>query len=310
MNAGILYMTDEYVDYNRTNIKEQIEDILDDGANFQMKEYTNDESLYKLIHDSLGNPKIGVTAYNLYENYDNLYAGYYIDLTEIHDQQNAQFNKFAVQITSQNVTSALVIVKKKINFEVISNNVKTYILMDTLSQHELVNVIENIFVKEGIVIDTNGTMTSYKYIVNPLEHQILHENDYENYYVYHEFEVYTHIMIVIAQIKEINGILNETATLLSGKPVNGTVYVAMYKKPDYNETPPYVGISVPILNKILKIRQKCASITTGMQRSQDEYINFEKILELENIKHKDKISLLASNIQGELLNIGKIKENL
>ena len=47
MKAAILYKTDEIVDYNRTNIREQIDEILDDPNIFQMKEFTDDESMFR-----------------------------------------------------------------------------------------------------------------------------------------------------------------------------------------------------------------------------------------------------------------------
>ena len=133
----------------------------------------------------------------------------------------------------------------------------------------------------------------------------MQDAEYAKNYVCHEYEVYTYIMIVIAGIREINEPLNEKATLLAGKPVNGNVCVAMYKKPEYNEQPPYVGLSISTLENILKIRQKSSSLTTNMEKSHSDYVNFEKILELEYVKHGDIPGLNAVNISGELLNIGK-----
>jgi len=76
----------------------------------------------------------------------------------------------------------------------------------------------------------------------------------------------------------------------------------MYKKPEYNENPPYVGLSIDCLKNILSIRRRSTLLTTGMTRSDREYVNFEKLLELENIKHANKPSLNLTDITGDSLN--------
>lgn len=324
MKAVVLYFTDDYIDCNRTDIRDQLEDICDDPNNFQFKEFTDETSMFEMIHNALGKPSVGVTACNIAETKNFLYAGYFIDINETTDNslfndsddketterklkeihQNTKMNKFGSQLTSQFVTSNLVIVKKSLSYNVTGTNVKTTSKPDTInSMTEILNVFEDIFLKQGITIDVDQSLQSYKYIMNPLEHLILTDSNYEDNYVYHEYEIYTHVMIIIADRREINGQLNNMATLLAGKPVYGKVFIALYKKPEFNENPPYVSLSFTTLKNILNIRQKHASLTTNMNRSDREYINFEKLLELENIKHTDKPTLLATEITGEPLNI-------
>jgi hypothetical protein len=313
MKAAIIYKTEESIDCDRVNIREQFEELFDDPDIFELKEYTDDESMYKLIQDVLGNTSVGVnslgvTACNIWENKDVLYAGYYIDLTELthhmsDNSKNIKLNILGSQITSQHVTGNLVIIKKKLTYLIEDNNVKTNTIMDTINQYTLLDTLENIFIKEGIVLEVSGNMSSYKYIMNPLEHLMLTDNNYEQHYIYHEYEVYTHVMIIIVDVREINGTLNEKATLLAGHPVNGTVFVAMYRKPEYNENPPYISLSMDRLTKILTIREKSASLTTGKERADREYINFDYLLDLECHKHSQKIPLIATQINGEYLNV-------
>jgi len=321
MNAVIIFKTDECIDCDKTNIREQIEDLFDDPNIFQMKEFNDDNSMFELIHKALGKPTVGVTASNIWENKDTIFAGYFIDLIETIDldslkdddeekmskkikeaQKKIQLNVFGSQITSHSVTGNLVIIKKNLSYTTSGNNIKTNTTSSTISPTELLDVLENIFIKEGVVINADGSMSTYKYIMNPVEHLMLTDSNYTENCVCHEYEVYTHVMIVTADTRQINGELNKIATLLTGKPVNGTVFVAMYKKPDYNENPPYVGLSIERLKKILAIRQKSASLTTGMAISEKEYANFDNILELEIEKHSDKPNLLVNEITGELLN--------
>ena len=146
-------------------------------------------------------------------------------------------------------------------------------------------------------------MQLYNYIVNPIEHLMLTDKNYEKNYVYHEYEVYTYVMIIIADTRQCCGKTNNTASFLAGKPVNGDVFIAFYKKPEYNENPPYVSVSTDKLNEILSIRKKSPIFTTGMNRSDREYVNFEKIVELECNKHCKHADLNITDIKGELLNI-------
>jgi len=322
MKAAILYKTEERIDCDRINIREQIEDILDDPENLQFKEFSDDNSMFSMIHDALGKPNVGVTACNIWENKNTIYAGYFVDIIELIDHgsvkddseekmmqniknihKNIKLNMFASQLSSQHVTGNFVIVKKNLSYVIDNNNVKTDTTHDTLTHSELIDVFENIFIKDGIVINPDGSMSSYQYIMNPLEHLMLTDAQYAEHYIYHEYEVYTHVIMVIVDTREIQGIRNHIGSFLTGKPVNGTIFVAMYKKPEYNENPPYIGLTVDRLQSILSLRQRSTTITTGMTNSDREYVNFEKLLELENIKHADKPLLDLSEITGQLLNM-------
>lgn len=321
MKAVVLYTRDQYIDYNHINIREQIEDILDDESLFQLKDFDDDESLLVLINKELDNinnnsndnsndnnnlqTKMGVSASNIWENKDTLYVGYYIDYVDIEatKKNKTQLNNFGSQLTSEHVMSNMIIVKYNLDYQIIDNNIKTITRHETISKYDIIDKIENIFIKTGVIIYPNNDMGTYKYIINPLEHLMLTDPNYEKNYVYHEYEIYTHVIKVITDTREINGIQNNIGTLLCGAPVNGTIFVGLYKKPQYDEEPPYVDLSIQKLNAILKIRQKSTSLTTGMQKSDNEYVNFEKILEMEYIKHKNIKNKNVSDINGELLNL-------
>ena len=186
MNAAILYKTDDHLDCDRTNIREQIEDILDDPMNFQFMEYSDDDTnMFSMIHDALGKPSVGVTACNIWENLNTIYVGYFIDIIETIDNttikdesekkmvqniQNAhktiKLNMFGSQVSSQHVTGNLVIVKKKLSYIVDNNNIKTDTVRDTLTRNELIDVFERIFIKDGIAINPDGSMKPYQYIMS------------------------------------------------------------------------------------------------------------------------------------------------
>lgn len=333
MRAIVLSLTEDTINYDRTNIYEQIEDIFDDPNNVRFAEFSDETTMFDMVHKILGQPTVGVTACNLWENEQYLYAGYFIDMTEYVNthiaefktesnsesdsepsdemikkikeiQKNIKMNMFASQISSQHVVSDMIVVKKKLSYTITDNNIKTTTVDVSIdSFHELKTVIESIIVKNGVVIEEDGTMREYRYIMNPIEHLMLSDGDYEKHYVYHEYEVYTYVMMIVADTRSLNCKLNEIATLLANKPVRGSVSVAMYKKPEYNESPPYVSVDINKLKLILNVRKKSPVLTTGLTRSENEYVNFDKLLKLENVKHADKPDLIASDISGELLNI-------
>jgi hypothetical protein len=322
MKAAILYKTDDLIDCNRTNIREQIDDILSDPNNFQLIDFIDThDGFFSMLHKSLNNQGLGVSAVNIWENKNTLYAGYFVDVLEIINQsndkdvkdidsedlakihKNIKLNIFGSQISSQNVSGNLIIVKQNLSYDIQNNNVKTITSNASITQNELTDMIENLIVKHGIVLNVDGSMSQYQYIMNPMEHLMLTDPEYNKNYIYHEYEIYTHVIIIIADIREINGKINHSGSFLAGNPVNGTVFIALYKKPDFNDNPPYISIDVDILKNILSLRQRSSSLTTGMTNSEKEYINFEKLLEIENIKHSDKPLLDITQITGELLNV-------
>lgn len=320
MKAVVIYKTDDQIDCNRTDIREQIEEFFDDPNNYAVKEFADENGLLHLIHETLGSTTRGVTVSNILETRDTVYVGFFIDIAETIDYNSlgeteeeiskklqeeykkVKLNIFGSQITSQQVTSNLLIVKQNLLYDITDNNIKTTMSPTTTTKREVMDVCEKIFVKEGLVIEVDGSISSYTYILNPIEHLILSDPEHKDHYIYHEYEVYTHVMMIVTDVREINGQRNVTASLLSGKPANGRVFVAMYRKPDYNENPPYVSLNTDLLKKILSIRSRSTHLTTGMNRTEREYINFEKILELECKKHKDEPVIHIDDIQGESLN--------
>lgn len=310
MNIAILYKTNEYIEHNKVNIREQIDDILDDPANFELREYTNEQSLHEIISNIFKIDNIGITVCNIWETKDTVYAGYFVDYTEekyLNNNDNINFHYLGSQITLQNVTSHLIIVKMKLSYSISNNNVKTNTTYDSITRTELLDIIEKKFVKDGVVIDIDGKMSTYKYIDNPLEHLILTDDKYHQHYVYHEYEIFTHILIVVVDVREHRGTLNEIGSLLCGSPVNGKIFVGIYRKPDFNENPPYSELSIDRLINILNIRKKGTSLTTGFANSDKEYINFDKLLDIKLREYSNLKDKNISDIHGELLNIAKKK---
>jgi hypothetical protein len=285
MKLAILNCVDEYVDYNRPNIREQLENILDDDDNFHLDQFTTNEEMFEIIHKELGSPTVAVTACNIWESKDLIYAGYFIDSSEFDTDEkksDKKINMLASQIVSHNVTGRLAIVKTKLSYEIKDNNVKCITEPDNLSTYDLLNILENIYVKNGISLTANGNMIDYKYIVNPLEQLILTDPTYEAHYRYHEYEIYNCVIKVILDINYNNDTsTNINASWICNRIIKGDVFIAMYRKPEFNENPPYISISQETFKNIVNLRKLSSTAGTNINKSDKEYINFEKLLEIE-----------------------------
>ena len=63
------------------------------------------------------------------------------------EPKKIELNNFSSQITTQHVTSNLIIIKKNLSYVVENSNVKTNAVPATITRHELLDVFEKIFVK-------------------------------------------------------------------------------------------------------------------------------------------------------------------
>jgi hypothetical protein len=317
MKGFVLFITDDIINPDNINIREQISDIFDDPNNLGEINFLNEEEMMTCISKTLNHTK-AMAVCNLWESRDILYTGYYIDAVDLMNinetdekkieamRKKIKMNIFGSQLSNQNVASALVVIKNNLTYEIKDNNVKTISKPSSIeSTNELIDVLTSVILKNGIVIKQDGSMQPYQYITNPLEHLILTVPNYENIYRYHEYEIYTHVLLIIVNttIEPNKANLNKNATYLAGKPTYGDVFIGMYKKPDYNEALPYSSISIPILNKIINIRSKSTELTTNKTNAEHEYINFEKLLELEIDKHNNRPTINSDIIDGASLNI-------
>lgn len=299
MNCYILNHFDGYVDYEKLNIKEQLDDIFEDDDNILL-DTCDQTNMFEMLGKYL-DCKINVSVFNIWENRDYIYNGYYNDARDL---ANSKINNFASQITGQPVTGKLVIIKHKLTYTISKNNIKTDTTLDSILHiNELLNVCYTIMHKDGVVITPDGVLQPYKYIINPIDYIIATDKDYTKHYVYHEYEIYTHILLIFADTRETEGKLNEKGTLLAGHPVNGPIHIALYKKPLYNEQPPYTSLSIDNLNMILNIRSKHPDLTIGVAQTEKEYINFENLLHIEYNKHSDKPYIDPLTVKGQLLNL-------
>jgi len=308
LSIGIIKMNDIKINSSKSNIKEQIEDIIEDDSIFKIHKVKSAQEIQEFAHFTL-NPdkKFAVTQHNFYEKKNYFYSAFYVDYEDTPDpqneenQKNAKLNIFGSCIVAGMVVSDLYIVKNKLTYTINDNNkIKADYEYTNFELYELIDVLTNLFYLNGVCINENGEMKQYKYTENPL---ISLNNIHE--YIYHEYEIYTKILMVIVNTTEKDNKLNEKATLIAGHPVRGTVYFGLYNKSQSitEKYSPYINLSIEMLNNILSIRSRDINLTINHTQGDNEYINFEKLLELEEARHSTKSINDPAKFIGTLLNI-------
>jgi hypothetical protein len=111
ITIGIIKLNDISINLTKTNIKEQIENIIEDDDNFDIHTVKTPQEVYEYIYPLLSPKKDKeILQYNFYENKDFFYSGFFVE-------SNNTKNIFGSEIMSKNVTSNLYIVKHKLKYE-------------------------------------------------------------------------------------------------------------------------------------------------------------------------------------------------
>lgn len=312
ISYGVIRKTDDCVDYKMTNIRGQIEDILDDPNIYQelkLKSDTNQnmernllDFISKEIMEKSGKGKITLSSYKIIENKNNILVGYFIDKheelygkseKEIEEIKNnfdkKDLNSFGSQLTSTNTVSDLYLVKYSLKYTIDKKNIKTEKIMQSLQRHDLENSLFKVFVKTGYILNCDNTLSTYDYIEHPIEHLIITDKEWQKNYRIHEYEVYNRVIILIVDIREKNT-LNLNASCLSGIKTCGTAFVGMFEKSIDDENT-YVDTSKDIMERLIKIRGANKTRTENFSIvDNDEYINFENLVEQESLNLPNRTS--------------------
>jgi hypothetical protein len=316
MQIAILRIAEDFIDCDKTNILEQIQDIFCDPTIFELKDIEDEKSKNDIIMDTLLNsvpktlletksdetksdkPKYNVvaTAINIYETDNCIYIGYFISLEDLLKKQNvtkedynSDINIFASQLTSENVSSDMLIIKYNLSYNITGKNISSSMELTNITENTLANDLVTIFRHRALVVASDGSTGEYFYIRNPLENVIMTDGNYEDYYRYHEYEVFNHQIAVFVDIRENqdNSTLNKLASYISGSKVYGKVLIALAKKPMFNEAPSYVDLTDARFNLIHNLRGRSTKITEKFESTDMNYINFDKLLQVSKKKIED-----------------------
>jgi hypothetical protein len=318
MKAAIIRITDDYIDFDRTDILEQIQDIFDDPNTFELVDIDVDDPeninamILKIVMNSVPQKmlesdnevgdnlkyNVGVTAMGIHETKNHLYACYFLSIGDLlktdqltkEDHDNVNLNRFGSQLTSSDVASDLVIVKHNLSYSVDGHNIKTDMQMDNVLEYTLVRDMVSLFKHRGIIVEADGKRREYHYIQNPIENIIMAESDYEDHYRYHEYEVFNHQITIFVDNREnrddVN--INSIATKLSGHKTYGRVMISLSKMPDFDEMPSFAELTDERFDYIEFLRSRSTELTKSIAKSDKAYVNFDKILEVAKSRYSDR----------------------
>lgn len=324
MKAAIIRITDLTINCDKTNILEQIQDIIDDPDVFELVDFDGQESLNFLVLQTLMNSiprealektvkdsrtdtatedsrlryNVGATVANIFESKDYIFAAYYVALEDISDTvddsntidtHNTKLNLFGSQLCSAHVASDLIIIKQDLSYEIRDLNIATSMAPSTIVEYTFVRDIATIFEHRGLIVDPTGTKSEYFYYQNPLENVILTDSNYEKYYRFHEYEVFNYQLTVFVDIRcnSNNSTLNEAVSFITNSKVYGPALLSLSKRPDFRENPAFVDLTDSRFDIILFLRSRDPEITKAIDKSDKVYVNFDKILELAKTRYSN-----------------------
>ncbi len=248
------------------------------------------------LHIDQANPEI--TAMNMWEDKYTIFVAYFVE------KNVKELNELMSQMLSVPVASDVIICKMKLSYKIDGNNIACDMTPETLSIYEVNETVHNLFIKNGLIVEANGNIRSYRYITEPFEELMLNEPDYDKHYRYHEYEMFTNVIRVIVDTRsnEQTSSYNETISWLCGKRVYGTVYVGMYKKPEYNENPPFISLNSEIFDKIIKLKKISRDAGNDFTKPVNQYANFLFLVDIELDKCKNDVVSESNSIDSDVLN--------
>ena len=305
MQLIVVKDTDRSVDCNLSNIEEQLDQILEDQDIIECKKFNNINEMVEIIGSYFEeNSDVVVYGLNDIDEHNNVIIGYFLD-TLVQDEskvKNIKCNQFASQIITQTecVTGPFIIVKMSMDKErpeeIEENNFSKLFngFPQDLHLCELRDIILNIYIKVGIVLETDGSMSTYTYTHCPIEPIMKIDQEYEKHYKYDEYEIYNSVLIMIVKLDESEqDLINKNASYLANKIIKNRVFIGLYKKPFYNESAQYKSLSIETMEKICHLRAIYKGNTPQPMDDIASFISLTKIIdrEYELCKNKKRLEI-------------------
>jgi hypothetical protein len=243
---AVIAKSDEIVDANKgiAGVKEMIEDIIDDDDNVSFDKLTSEFDLGDAIKkyiDPVGDSVSGT------RNYINgkLYQCIFEDLGHGVEIADSHMNRLGTQFSNGIKTKKPVIILKS---KIMSDYDSLY---ESLNRIELVTLLEDKFIKDGIVLHPDGSHENYQYCQHHLDtvmEKYGQEYVMKNYH-YDEKEVGDLILIVASDKTKTEE--NKRLSDVVGKPVYGDGYCSVYVKPTHTTESIFLTMNYDMLDKLL-----------------------------------------------------------
>jgi hypothetical protein len=230
--------------------KERIIDEIEDYVTF--KQVENTEEMMGIIIETLnlekgGEGEIYNKTYTCYQTDDTVYQLCYSYSPNDLTNKNKK-NGVASYLNEENITlyGSCVLLKSKI----LSDNTCVPL---TININDTVDVFISQFIHKGVIINTDGNLQNFTYMKNPAE--CLSQDERSNVKFY-EYDIFGKIFMLFIEVNPTNNLLNEYASILAYKKINGRVLVAIRNKDEFETDHTYYNynnIDEKYLRKILTI---------------------------------------------------------
>ena len=247
---AVVKVTSMYIDVNRgqEKIKDDIEEIIDDEDYIEFHTMENQSQFLECIAKHINPPGNTVTGTKTYLN-GKLYQSVFDALSNTIDQSDTKLNKLGTQFADGIPTEREVILIKN---NIISD---TEVELTSISKLEVKNLLEDKFIKSGIVYKANQSSEMYTYSQNHLDN-LMHKygQDYVlNNFQYDEMEIGDMIFTISSNKNETNE--NSLMSKIVGKNVSGDTFCSLYMKGDHTKEAVYISLTKDIFDKIVYLLQ-------------------------------------------------------
>jgi len=160
--------------------------------------------------------------------------------------------------------------------------------LSKINLDEIIDVYIKCFVHTGAIIDNKNT-SDIKYIFNPIDWLKVEE---ANNVKFIEFEVFDRILMMFIELKPKNDIINEKASIIFGKKINGKVIFALRRKNEDIKQTDYIyeeinKDTIEKLIRILTVKQDEIK-ETDKEKNNMKIYNFYTIIEFRHNKYVNK----------------------
>lgn len=269
------------IDTDRTNISEQLADIIDDfevcirctcnDDNDSMLEsvvkYLKNTSPYSSHTNNIPEGEMldmPVERKNIYENDGVILVAYYVPLTDylgvqVLDQSMVDDNKKYINTIGSSLVqsysvSDVILVKYDIKYVVNVETKGIEIGMEptTLTETSLKHYLTSLFVHTGLIVNVDGTFEEYTYTHDIFDSIMAVDPDYASKYRYHEYGIFNHKLHVIVDTtaNQSDNNFNLYASVLCGKRVYGNVHCSLTKQTEYGDSESYIDLTHDRLTNI------------------------------------------------------------
>lgn len=266
---AVVHHTRAMIDIHRGEgrIKEDIEELIEDEDNLTLHKLENPHnptSLISVIQKHI-NPTGVISGSKIYVK-DTFYQVFLDPLSNVEKHSDKKINKLGSQFADGILTDKPVMV---IKYKTLSD---TKIDFDNIRYPDLQSILEEKFIKSGMVYRCDGSSDKYTYIQNHLDNIMYKfgEQYVLDNFQYDEIELGPDMVFVVGfnknEIEE-----NKVMSKICKNPVKGDAYCSLYSKGDHLKEASYIPINKEMFEKIVWLLQfaKFDEVDTSKEMTKD-----------------------------------------